>query len=200
MTIHGRVRRRTVVIGLVLVIHVLLARLFIANTAQRFIPPPGQTSPALLLVAVPRKALPPIARHPRPEPFEAPAPTVTPKSDAKPSAFVAADTGPVSPAAATVEVAPEVIDDLGFNARELGDACVRAYPETAVDLQRRAALILLVKVEASGRPSEVKIVASSGPAELDSAVCACVMSLGAFASALIDGQRIPAWHRLQWIR
>ena len=192
--------RRTLVVGVVVAVHLLLAQLFIATTAPRAVPAIGEALSAFILVPTRRAAPPPAAPPPKPEPAAVPAPTVTPDLDGKRAAFIAADTTAPVAAGDVPTVAPEVIDDLGFDARALGDACMHEYPETAIDLQRRATLILLVKVEASGRPSEIKIVASSGPAELDSAVSACVMSLGAFASTLIDGQRIPAWHRLQWIR
>lgn len=188
--------RRTTAAFVVLVLHLVLARLFIATTAAR---PPltGDSTRTLELLLLSKP--PPTPPSDEATDIPLPLPPPPPEAAGSPSAFVAADSLRARPEGAASETASRIEDDVWFDPRVLSSACARAYPETAPDLRLEGRLTLLVKIETTGRPSELKVVEASGSPDLDAAVGACVMALGMFAPARDHGRPLVSWRRLRWL-
>ncbi len=197
MRCNDALSRRTTAAFVVLVLHLLLARLFIATTAVRHAPLAGDSTRTLELLPLSR---PPPA-PPSDETTNTPLPPAPPSPEAPGalSAFVAADVPRARPEVAASDISPPIEDDAWFDSRVLSGACARAYPQTASDLRIEGRLTLLVKIETTGRPSELKVVEPSGSSDLDAAAGACVMALGVFAPTRELGRPLVSWRRLRWL-
>ena len=165
-------------------------------TARIDVVAPGAAAGVLQLLPE-RQMLPPVVREPK-SAGDAPTPSPPPAIREAPSAFVATDPREHSADSASLARAVPVLEELALDTAALASACAAAYPESAADLRHTGALTVLVKVEANGRPSEVKVVASSGSDGLDEGVAACLMSLGNFSQTIEEGRAIAAWRRLEW--
>ncbi len=187
--------RRAATIGAVLAIHALLWHALVVTTARVAVPPLGAPPESLELLFL---------RPPSPEPPPAPPPALeaqaaTPvETPAAPAAFVATD--PRDPAGGQPPPghADRLREETALDVGALSTACARAYPESAADLDLPGTVTLLVRVEANGRPSEVKVVSPSGSEGLDESAAACLMALGEFEPLAADGHAMPSWRRLQW--
>jgi TonB family protein len=187
-----RPARRVAVCVAVVALHCLLAVLLYASFAAH--PPPAGA--ALQILQIELINVPPPLPVPEVEPAASPPPTRSAEAES-PSAFIAAGGAERTPAPAA---SAPVSDAVGFDARALAEACAHAYPDTAADLRTPGTLTLLVRVEPSGRPSELKVVVSSGSTVLDEAAGACLMALGSLAPVIVDGRRISGWQRVVWPR
>jgi TonB family protein len=185
--------RRAAVWVAVVALHCLLATLLYESFSVRRPPPIGA---ALQILEVKLINVPLPVPEADSEPAESPPPTRSAEAES-PSAFIAS--GGVERTPGSWPAAP-VIDALGFDGRGLSEACAHAYPETASDLRTPGTLTLLVRVEPSGRPSELKVVVSSGSTTLDQAAGACLMALGSLAPTLVEGRRVSGWQRVVWPR
>lgn len=196
---NRKVIRRATAVGLVAAVHLLMARLLVTTATVEVHAAVGDVPDSLELVPV-RDAPPPPETDPRPDREPQPAPPAPLDPSGSPSSFVAADNSRGRRKASPVDPAAAVDEDIWFDARSTAMACVREYPETATDLRRDGAPTLLVRVEPSGRPSELKVVEPSASPDLDAAVGACVMALGVFAPPDDRGPPRPAWRRVRWPR
>jgi protein TonB len=186
--------RRTASVCAVIAIHALIGRLFYGAFIPHAHAPLPEASEAVevRLINVP----PPVVQR-----AAAPAASPPPSQAAdpgSPSAFIAAGASRAANVPASAAPAIPLIDAGYFDPRALSAACARAYPDTAPDLDIEGTVILMVKVEPTGRPSELKVVRSSGAASLDEAVGACVMSLGSFPPASVNGRAVASWRQLTW--
>ena len=186
--------RRTVAVGAVIAIHGLIGRLFYSAFVAHAHPPLPEAADAveIRLINVPPPVIPPAAA-----PTASPPPSQT-ADPGSPSAFIAAGASRAADTTASGVPAIPLVDTGYFDSRALGAACARAYPDTAPDLDIEGTVVLMIKVEPTGRPSELKVVKSSGAASLDEAVGACVMSLGSFAPATVNGRTVASWRQLEW--
>lgn len=94
--------------------------------------------------------------------------------------------------------ATAVIEAANFDTQALLLRCESAYPATVDDLSLRGSATFLVRVERDGRPSETKILISSGSDTLDQAATACILSLGLFEPADAATGGTVTWRRLVW--
>jgi TonB family protein len=183
--------RRLAAAAAVIIVHALIGLMLYASFPSRATPPPGD---ALQLLKVELINRPPPTPEPDPEPHDSPPPTRSPAAES-PSAFIASGAGGRIP---PTEMAATVTDAEYFDSRPLSLACGRAYPDSAPDLGIPGTVTLLVRVEPSGRPSELKVVASSGAPSLDEAASGCLMALGALRPTYVGGRAVSGWQRVVW--
>jgi hypothetical protein len=81
---------------------------------------------------------------------------------------------------------------------DLQRRCAAADPGTLRELNSPLPIALLVRVEADGRPSEVRTTSRLFNADIGKAVRACVLSKAEFEPALIDGKPTASWVRVEW--
>lgn len=81
---------------------------------------------------------------------------------------------------------------------DLQQRCAAADPGTLRELNSPLPIALLVRVEADGRPSEVRTTSRLFNADIGKAVRACVLSKAEFEPALIDGKPTASWVRVEW--
>ena len=192
--VRARPSRRAAIGAAVVAVHGLLALALRASFAPR--PPPPEAGALQVLKVELINVAPPPPPAPELEPTPTAPPSRSPDPES-PSAFIAA--GAREHSGTEADTAP-VIDAFGFDARGLSEACAHAYPESAADLRTPGTLTLLVKVEPSGRPSELKVVVPSGSTALDEAASACLMALGSLEPATVQGRRVAGWQRVVWPR
>ena len=186
---HGM--RRTAAAAAVVLVHALIALMLYASFPTRAVPPPGD---ALQLLEVQLINRPPPAPQPDSQLQDSTPPARSPAAES-PSAFIASGAGERTPKS---EVADSVVDAAYFDSRRLSLACARAYPDSAPDLGIPGSVTLLVRVEPSGRPSELKVVGSSGAPSLDEAASGCLMALGVLRPTYVGGRAVTGWQRLVW--
>jgi TonB family protein len=182
--------RRIAAAAAVVLVHALIALTFYLSFPTRAPPPPGD---ALQLLTVELINRPPPTSQPDLDPQESPPPTRSPTTES-PSAFIASGAGERAPSS---EITDSVVDAY-FDSRPLSLACARAYPDSAPDLGIPGSVTLLVRVEPSGRPSELKVVVSSGAPSLDEAASGCLMALGALRPTIVSGRAVSGWQRIVW--
>jgi TonB family protein len=195
--------RRTVAAATVAVLHVALFWAFIRGAEVHG----GSTRSGVLQVVlvVPDETRPP---EPPPEPplsevppeFTTPMPAPADDAPAHAASFMALTVPHRGEGRAETDGPVPVVDAIGFDTGVLRDRCIRAYPDTAPDLEVDGTVTLLVKVEPSGRPSETQIAVSSGSSQLDEAVGACLLSLGALEPVIVNGLAVRTWQRVIWRR
>jgi protein TonB len=186
--------RRAAAVCTVVAIHALIGRMFYSAFVPHAHSPLPEASEA---VAVRLINVPPPVVQPAAAPAVSPPPSQA--ADAgSPSAFIAAGVPRAADATAGAIPAVPMVDTGYFDSRALGAACARAYPDTAPDLDIEGTVVLMVRIEPTGRPSELKVVKSSGAASLDEAVAACLMSLGSFSPARVNGRAVASWRELEW--
>lgn len=77
--------------------------------------------------------------------------------------------------------------------------CATSEPRPADNLTGSRNLEMLVRVEPSGLLSDVKVVRSSGSANLDAAIAACVLAHGQIETHTHDSKpSAGAWRRIVW--
>jgi len=193
-------RRTAAAVG-VAVLHSVLVWVFILNASVRGGPPPNDVLQVVLISPDETRppAPPPEPSSPEVPPVSAVAPRAPAENAPAPLASFMAATNPgQGEAPATPGTPMPVVDAIDFDTDTLRNRCARAYPESAPDLDVNGMLTLLIRVEPSGRPSETKIVASSGSSQLDAAVAACFLSLGAFEPVTVNGRAVRSWQRVIW--
>jgi TonB family protein len=195
--------RRTVAAITVVALHVVLVRVLLLNATVRGGLPPNNLLQVMLIA--PDETRPP---EPLPEPTPPEAPPMSTAALAiagedapsTPASFMAVTTPGRDAARGTPDAALPVVEAINFDTDALKERCALAYPESAADLEVDGSLTLLVRVEPNGRPSETKIVASSGLPELDDAVGACLLSLGSFEPVMANEHAVGSWRRVTWRR
>jgi len=194
---------RTVAAVAVAVLHGILVQVLILSAAVRAAYPAKNVLQVRLIPPDQTRLLKP---PPEPAPPQVPAPSPMPPpvaardSPAPVTSFMAV-TSPSRGEAGVEPNAPvDVVEAMDFDTDTLRERCVRAYPDAAPDLEVDGTLTLMVRVEPNGRPSETKIVVSSGSSPLDEAVGACFLSLGTFEPVTVDGQGVRSWQRVMWRR
>jgi TonB family protein len=79
----------------------------------------------------------------------------------------------------------------------LRDFCVSSYPPNARPANEAGTVVLLVRIEADGHVSDMKVEQSSGSIRLDRVTQACV--IGALFEPYRAGLRaVPSWQRMHW--
>ena len=189
--------RRATAVGLVLAVHLLLAWVFVTTAVVDARIPVGEQTDSLELVPV-HRSVPLVEPVPQPERDLQAAPPTGPNAPGRLSSFVAAEDSRGRRISVAVDATAAVDEDIWFDARSTAMACAREYPNTAWDLRLDGAPTLLVKVEPSGRPSELTVVEPSVSPDLDAAVGACVMALGVFAPLDEPGPPRQVWRRVRW--
>jgi hypothetical protein len=81
---------------------------------------------------------------------------------------------------------------------DLQRRCGEADPQAMAELNSPLPIALLVRVEADGRPSDVRTTSRLFNADIGKAVRACVLSKALFAPALIAGKPTASWVRVEW--
>jgi periplasmic protein TonB len=157
----------------------------------RFIEPPPKVPPPpdIVLKALP-KPVPvtppvhvPVVQKEMPPPAVTTPPTTEPSLNSKP-----VDTAPTT-MTAPPSIAPGVTS-LAYRASPL------RFPAQALRARMEGTVILLVLVDESGKPVQVKIEQSSGYGLLDKSAREQVMSGWQFQPAVIDGHAVKAWARV----
>jgi TonB family protein len=193
--------RRAVAAVTVAALHVVLVRVLLLNAVVRGGPPPNNVLQVMLVSLDERRPPEPL---PEPAPPEVP-PVSTPSIAAEdapstPALFMAVTTPGRPDARAAPDAPVPVVEAVDFDADTLTERCARAYPDSAADLEVAGTPTLLVRVEPNGRPSQTKIVISSGSSPLDEAVGACFLSLGTFEPVMVNGRAVGSWRRVIWRR
>jgi len=195
--------RRAVVAAAVALLHVVVVQVLVLSAEVRGRPTPNDALQVMLIAPDETRRPEPLPEPSPPEaaPVSAVAPSVSAEDASSPAASFMAVTVPrLGEARAESDALVPVVEAMDFDSDILRERCIRAYPDTAPDLEVDGTLTLLVRVEPSGRPSETKIVVSSGVSQLDEAVAACFLSLGAFEPVSVNGQAVGSWQRVIWHR
>jgi periplasmic protein TonB len=165
----------------------------ISNTAIATVdiirrPPPPPPPPDIILKPLP-KPVPvtvpvhvPVVVHEQPTP-----PVVTPV--AEPSHNAQPVSPPTPPTIAPPSIAPGVTS-LAYRASPL------RYPAQALRARTEGTVLLLVLVDETGKPVDVKVEHSSGSSVLDKSARDQVMSSWQFQPAVIEGHAVKAWARV----
>ncbi len=195
--------RRAAAAAAVAVLHLVVVQVLVLSAGVRGSPTPNDALQVMLISPDETRPPEPLPETPPPEaaPVSAVAPPVPAEDAPSPAASFMAITVPRRGEARAESDAPvPVVEAMDFDTDTLRERCIQAYPDTAPDLEVDGTLTLLVRVEPSGRPSETKIVISSGLSQLDEAVAACFLSLGAFEPVSVNGQAVGSWQRVIWHR
>jgi protein TonB len=130
---------------------------------------------------------------PRPKP-KAPVVVTTVKSPepTPPVATAPAAPAPVvaAPPRAPVRVQPRL---------DLARSREPEYPSTSRRLGEQGSLIVQVLVEPDGRPSDVKLIESSGFSRLDQAALTGIRSSYRFLPGTVDGTPAPQWFTFKFV-
>lgn len=188
-------RSRMIIAAIVVALHVIVGRLIATDR-----PAYGARAQSTVLVAT----LIHSAQSVPPEPDVPPPPSEPIKSDGE-SPAIEGTPAPIAamaiPIPAPGEARPSatiVIEEAGFDTQALSLRCETAYPNTSADLSLPGSTTMLVRVEHDGRPSETKIILSSGSDTFDQAATACILSLGLFEPGDDAMGRVATWRKLVW--
>ena len=193
---RSRRRSRMIIAAIVVALHVIVGRLIATDR-----PAYGARAQSTVLVAT----LIHSAQSVPPEPDVPPPPPSEPiKSDGESPAIegtpapIAAMAIPIPAPGEAPPSATIVIEEAGFDTQALSLRCETAYPNTSADLSLPGSTTMLVRVERDGRPSETKIILSSGSDTFDQAATACILSLGLFEPGDDAMGRVATWRKLVW--
>ncbi|NWF48839.1 energy transducer TonB [Hydrogenophaga sp. D2P1] len=153
-------------------------------------PPPPQPQPA----PVPKRVTPPVPR-PAPQPVAIADPTPSPTAatgttEPQPPAPPMLAAPPM--AAEPSPPAPPKIVLPSSDAAHLNNP-QPPYPKLSSRLGETGVVVLRVRVEIDGTPSQVQILESSGYDRLDQAALTTVKNLWRFVPGTKDGTPIPSW-------
>jgi hypothetical protein len=117
-----------------------------------------------------------------------------------PQPNVMAITVPSADQARPIHPAAEMIaESVEWDSGPLSQKCALSFPQIAQHLMAARPLILLVLVEEDGRPSQTRIIQSSGDELRDKTVDACVLSRGEYEPTVVDGRATASWQRIRWL-
>lgn len=83
------------------------------------------------------------------------------------------------------------------DAQGLHDFCTGSYPPEYRSLNEQGMVVLLVRIEADGHVSDMKVEQSSGSTRLDRVTQACVIS-GLFEPHRAGLRAVGSWQRIHW--
>ncbi|MBE1159070.1 energy transducer TonB [Dyella acidiphila] len=161
-------------------VRVETVRLIDPPPKQQPLPPDIVVKPFVKHVPVPVHI--PVVQKELPPPAVTTPPTTEPSTNSKP-----VDTAP--PVVAPPSIAPGVTS-LAYRASPLH------FPAQAIRSHMEGTVHLLVLVDASGKPVDVKVEQSSGYPLLDKSAREQVLSSWQFQPAVIDGHAVKAWARV----
>ncbi len=198
-------------------LHVILALLFMLGLMEHKITPPDappvlvefmQSQPTPKTVQPqPVKPIPPQARPqpvatPEPAPQPTPAPSkVTAPAVVTQAAPVAPVSAPTPPAPAKVEAPPAPVvtaptkTEVSIPASYSASNLKPTYPNMSKRLGEQGTVVLRVLVKADGTAGEVEVKSSSSYPRLDQAAVEAVKTWR-FNSAKIDGKAIDEWYQV----
>lgn len=154
----------------------------------RFItpPPPVKPPPDIILKSLPKPVpitppvhMPVVVHQPINPPITTAPPTTEPSTNSKPV------TSP--PTTVTTPTIAPGVTSLAYRSSPL------RFPAQAIRQHMEGTVLLLVLVDESGKPVDIKIAHSSGYALLDKSAREQVMSGWQFQPAVIDGHAVKAW-------
>jgi protein TonB len=212
-------------ISATVLLHVILAFLFMLGLMEHTITPPE--APPVLVELMQSQPTPktieqplakPIPVPPRPQPVAAPAPTPQPQpspskvstptevAQATPVAPVSAPTAPTPPAPTRVEAPPvppspaPVVTapsktDVSIPASYSASNQKPIYPNMSKRLGEQGTVVLRVLVKADGSAGEVEVKSSSNYPRLDQAAIDAVKTWR-FNPAKIDGKATDEWYQV----
>lgn len=212
-------------ISATVLLHVILAFLFMLGLMEHTITPPEappvlvefmQTQPTPKTIEQP--VAKPIPVPPRPQPVATPEPTPQPTPQPTPSKTVApavvaqaapapvpAPAAPTPPAPARVEAPPAPPPTPVVSAPSKTEVSIPAsysasnqkptYPAMSKRLGEQGTVVLRVLVKADGSAGEVEVKSSSSYPRLDQAAVEAVKTWR-FNSAKIDGKAIDEWYQV----
>jgi periplasmic protein TonB len=209
-------------ISATVLLHVILAFLFMLGLMEHTITPPE--APPVLVELMQSQPTPktieqpvakPIPVPPRPQPVAAPAPTPQPQpspskvstptevAQAAPVAPVSAPTAPTPPAPTRVEAPPAPAPvvtapsktEVSIPASYSASNQKPIYPNMSKRLGEQGTVVLRVLVKADGSAGEVEVKSSSSYPRLDQAAVEAVKTWR-FNSAKIDGKAIDEWYQV----
>jgi len=144
-------------------------------------PAPLQVVPVLRRISV------------RPPPVEA---YVAPQASTDPDGLAGGRPGtPAEPSSPPFEQL--IIEARPQDAGGLHDFCTSSYPPGARSLNEQGTVVLLVRVEADGHVSDMKLEESSGSIRLDQVTQACVIG-GLFEPHRAGLRAVGSWQRIHW--
>ena len=199
-------------------LHVILASLFMLGLMEHTITPPD--APPVLVEFMQSQPPPktieqpvakPIPVPPRPQPVAAPAPSPQPQpspskvsaptevAQAAPVTPVSAPTAPTPPAPPAPAPAPVVTapsrTDVSIPASYSASNQKPIYPNMSKRLGEQGTVVLRVLVKADGNAGEVEVKSSSSYPRLDQAAIEAVKQWR-FNPAKIDGKAIDEWYQV----
>ena len=199
-------------------LHVILASLFMLGLMEHTITPPD--APPVLVEFMQSQPTPktieqpvakPIPVPPRPQPVAAPAPSPQPQpspskvsaptevAQAAPVTPVSAPTAPTPPAPPAPAPAPVVTapsrTDVSIPASYSASNQKPIYPNMSKRLGEQGTVVLRVLVKADGNAGEVEVKSSSSYPRLDQAAIEAVKQWR-FNPAKIDGKAIDEWYQV----
>jgi protein TonB len=208
-------------ISATVLLHVILACLFMLGLMEHTITPPD--APPVLVELMQSQPTPktieqpvakPIPVPPRPQPVAAPAPTPQPQplpskvttptevAQAAPVAPVSAPTAPTPPAPTRVEAPPAPAPvtapsrtDVSIPASYSASNQKPIYPNMSKRLGEQGTVVLRVLVKADGSAGEVEVKSSSSYPRLDQAAIDAVKTWR-FNPAKIDGKATDEWYQV----
>jgi protein TonB len=208
-------------ISATVLLHVILAFLFMLGLMEHTITPPE--APPVLVELMQSQPTPktieqpvakPIPVPPRPQPVAAPAPTPQPQplpskvttptevAQATPVAPVSAPTAPTPPAPTRVEAPPAPAPvtapsrtDVSIPASYSASNQKPIYPNMSKRLGEQGTVVLRVLVKADGSAGEVEVKSSSSYPRLDQAAIDAVKTWR-FNPAKIDGKATDEWYQV----
>ena len=208
-------------ISATVLLHVILAFLFMLGLMEHTITPPD--APPVLVELMQSQPTPktieqpvakPIPVPPRPQPVAAPAPTPQPQplpskvttptevAQAAPVAPVSAPTAPTPPAPTRVEAPPAPAPvtapsrtDVSIPASYSASNQKPIYPNMSKRLGEQGTVVLRVLVKADGSAGEVEVKSSSSYPRLDQAAIDAVKTWR-FNPAKIDGKATDEWYQV----
>jgi len=203
----GAALRRLAGLAIVVALHVGVVYALVTGLAQQTIEvvrapietrilPPDRTEPPVT-PPPPKLAPPPPLYVPPPEvriaPPPAPSTAVTAVTTVKPPE-------PAPPATAPAVIAPPQRAPVRVQPR-LDPARSREpeYPPTSRRLGEQGSLIVQVLVDPDGRPSDVKLIESSGFPRLDEAALTGIRTSYRFLPGTVDGKPTPEWFTFRFV-
>ena len=205
-------------ISATVLLHVILASLFMLGLMEHTITPPD--APPVLVEFMQSQPTPktieqpvakPIPVPPRPQPVAAPVPSPQPQpspskvsaptevAQAAPVAPVSAPTAPTTPAPPSPAPAPVVTapsrTDVSIPASYSASNQKPIYPNMSKRLGEQGTVVLRVLVKADGNAGEVEVKSSSSYPRLDQAAIDAVKTWR-FNPAKIDGKAIDEWYQV----
>ncbi|MCG2655874.1 MAG: energy transducer TonB [Hydrogenophaga sp.] len=178
-------------VGLVVPVQVMVEFIELPQPQVTPTQPPPQPQPA----PVPKRVTPPVPRpatqpvaiaDPTPSPTAATGITEPQPRDPPQSATAAAEPSPPAPLASS-KIEPASSDAAHLNNPKA------PYPKLSIRLNEQGLVLLRIRVEADGKPSQVVVARSSGYDRLDQSALDTVRRLWRFVPRKENGIPVPSW-------